>query len=116
MIDPALWPALLTLLVVVGMFVLFVREVYPTEVIAIAGASALVATGILPIDRFMSVFANPAPLTIAAMFILSGALVRTGALDAFTRWISQGAKSHPRRVIAGFAGFTASASAFMNNT
>ncbi|MEM8793085.1 MAG: SLC13 family permease, partial [Pseudomonadota bacterium] len=47
---------------------------------------------------------------------LSGALVRTGALDAFTRWISQGAKSHPRRVIAGFAGFTASASAFMNNT
>ncbi|MEM8698620.1 MAG: SLC13 family permease, partial [Pseudomonadota bacterium] len=46
----------------------------------------------------------------------SGALVRTGALDAFTRWISRGASRRPRQVLAGFAGFTATASAFMNNT
>ncbi|MEM1275071.1 MAG: SLC13 family permease [Pseudomonadota bacterium] len=116
MIASSLWPAFLTLFVVLGMFVLFIREAYPTEVVAIAGAAVLVGVGILPVERLMEVFSNPAPLTIAAMFILSGALVRTGALDAFTRWIRAGAKEHPRRVIAGFAGFTATASAFMNNT
>ncbi|MBY8975165.1 SLC13 family permease [Rhodobacteraceae bacterium NNCM2] len=116
MIDFSLWPAFVTLGVVAAMFILFVKELYPTEVIAIGGASVLLALGILPVDRLMGVFSNPAPLTIGAMFILSGALVRTGALDAFTRWISIGVKEKPRRVLAGFAGFTATASAFMNNT
>ncbi len=116
MIDLSMWPAFVTLGVVVAMFVLFVREAYPTEVIAIGGAAILLALGILPVDALMNVFSNPAPLTIGAMFILSGALVRTGALDAFTRWISTGVKERPRRVLAGFAGFTATASAFMNNT
>ncbi|MEM7240408.1 MAG: SLC13 family permease, partial [Pseudomonadota bacterium] len=111
-----MWPAIATLGVVAMMFVLFVRESYPTEVIAIGGAAVLLAIGILPVDRLMGVFSNPAPLTIGAMFVLSGALVRTGALDAFTRWISAGVTERPRRVLAGFAGFTATASAFMNNT
>ncbi|MEM7506339.1 MAG: SLC13 family permease [Pseudomonadota bacterium] len=116
MIDPSLWPAFLTLGVVVAMFLLFLRELYPPEVVAIGGVSTLIAAGVLPMERMMEVFSNPAPLTIGAMFILSGALVRTGALDAFTRWISQGVTERPKRVLAGFAGFTATASAFMNNT
>jgi hypothetical protein len=32
-------------------------------------------------------FSNSAPITIAAMFILSGALLRTGTLDAVAGWI-----------------------------
>ena len=112
--DP--WPALVTLGVVVAMFVAFVREVYPPEVVAICGAALLMAIGILPVEDLLAVFANPAPITIGAMFILSGALIRTGALDAFTRRLSAGVEQRPRRVMAGFAGFTAVASAFMNNT
>ncbi|MEE8456318.1 MAG: SLC13 family permease [Limibaculum sp.] len=112
--DP--WPALFTLGVVVAMFVAFVREVYPPEVVAICGAALLMAIGILPVEDLLAVFANPAPITIGAMFILSGALIRTGALDAFTRRLSAGVEQQPRRVMAGFAGFTAVASAFMNNT
>ena len=112
--DP--WPALITLGVVVTMFAAFVREVHPPEVVAICGAALLLAIGVLPIEDLLSVFANPAPITIGAMFILSGALIRTGALDAFTRRLSVGAEQRPRRVMAGFAGFTAVASAFMNNT
>jgi len=112
--DP--WPALVTLGVVAAMFVAFVREVYPPEVVAICGAALLMAIGILPVEDLLAVFANPAPITIGAMFILSGALIRTGALDAFTRRLSAGVEQRPRRVMAGFAGFTAVASAFMNNT
>jgi di/tricarboxylate transporter len=113
---PDLWPAIFTLGVVVAMFAAFLRELYPPEVVAICGASLLLAVGVLPVDDLLAVFSNPAPVTIGAMFILSGALVRTGALDAFTRLISAGVMTHPRRVVAGFAGFTAVSSAFMNNT
>ncbi len=112
--DP--WPALIALGVVVAMFVAFVREVHPPEVVAICGAALLLAVGVLPVEDLLAVFANPAPITIGAMFILSGALIRTGALDAFTRRMSVGVEQRPRRVMAGFAGFTAVASAFMNNT
>lgn len=110
------WPAIVTLAVVVGMLAMFVREIFPPEVVAIAGAAILLAAGILPVDSLLLVFSNPAPVTIGAMFILSGALVRTGALDAFTRAISARIQERPLMVMAGFAGFTLIASAFMNNT
>jgi di/tricarboxylate transporter len=110
------WPALFTLGVVFAMFAAFVREDHPPEVVAICGAALLLGVGVLPIDDLLSVFSNPAPITIGAMFILSGALIRTGALDAVTRSLSTGVETRPRRVMAVFAGFTAVASAFMNNT
>ena len=84
-------PALLTLSVLVAMFALFVAERYPPEVVAIGGLSVLLAAGVLPVEDVRAAIANPAPLTIAAMFILSGAVVRTGALDAFTRAAMAGA-------------------------
>ncbi|MEL6198007.1 MAG: SLC13 family permease, partial [Pseudomonadota bacterium] len=111
-----LWPAIATLVTVVGMFALFVSERYPPEVVAIFGLSILIALGVLPVEEAFAAFANPAPITIAAMFVISGALVRTGALDAFARAIFQRAEDQPRRVMAGFAGLTVAASAFMNNT
>ena len=76
--------AILALLVVAGMFIMFLREVYPAEVVAIGGVSVMLVTGILPYQNALAVLSNPAPWTIAAMFIIMGALVRTGALDAFT--------------------------------
>ncbi len=108
--------ALLTLGVVVVMFALFIREAYPTEVTAIAGASALLALGVLPYDAALAVLANPAPWTIAAMFIVMGALVRTGALEWFTRLASAQADTRPGLAIGGLMAFVVVASAFVNNT
>lgn len=108
--------ALLTLGVVVAMFVLFVREVYPTEVVAIAGVAVLLALGVLPYGAALEVFSNPAPWTIAAMFIVMGALVRTGALDAFTSLADRQAKQNPRLAIAMLLLSVVIGSAFMNNT
>ena len=113
---PDLLPALIALGTVAGMFALFVSERYPTEVVAIGGVAVLLATGVLPAEDLARALANPAPLTIAAMFILSGALVRTGALDAFTRFALEGAEARPAATLAGFAAFVLAASAFMNNT
>ena len=117
MLDlPEPYPALLTLGVLAAMFVLFIREKYPPEVTAIGGAAVLMALGVLPVDDALAVFANPAPLTIGAMFILSRALVRTGALDPVTRVLQSGVRRHPKRTLSAFFGFVAGASALMNNT
>ena len=108
--------ALLTLAVVVGMFGMFLREVYPTEVVAMIGVSVLLVTGVLSYDDAVIALANPAPWTIAAMFIIVGALVRTGALNAFTEIVERQAKINPARAIGGSLVFVAFASAIMNNT
>ncbi|WP_246162387.1 SLC13 family permease [Roseovarius faecimaris] len=98
------------------MFVLFIREVYPTEVVAMSGAAVLLALGVLPYEAALNVLSNPAPWTIAAMFIVMGALVRTGALDAFTAMADRKAKTNPRLAIAMLLGFVIIASAFVSNT
>jgi len=108
--------AIAALLTVLGMFVLFVRESYPTEVVAIAGVAFLLILGVLPYDNALSVLSNPAPWTIAAMFIVMGALVRTGALEAFTKLADKQAKTRPKVAIAMLLAFVIIASAFVSNT
>lgn len=108
--------AAVAIAVVLVMFVLFVRETYPTEVTAIGGVAVLLFTGVLPHDVALEVFANPAPWTIAGMFIVMGALVRTGALDAFTNVAQAQVLIRPRAAMAAILAVVVVASAFMNNT
>ena len=114
--SPLYVQAFLTLAVVVVMFVLFLRETYPTEVVAIAGSAVLLALGLLPYEAALGVLSNPAPWTIAAMFIIMGALVRTGALDAFTAIADAQARRRPLVAIAMMMGFVVVASAIVSNT
>lgn len=108
--------AILTLVVVLVMFLMFLREVYPTEVVAMVGMSILLVSGVLPYDDAVAVLSNPAPWTIAAMFIIVGALVRTGALSNLSQMVQRQAKKSPARAVAGSLVFVALASAIMNNT
>ncbi len=106
----------MTLVVVAVMFTAFIKELYPPEVTALAGASALLALGVLPYDEALHVLANPAPWTIAAMFMVMGALVRTGALEWFTRLAEARADTNPGLAIFGLMTLVVFASAFVNNT
>ena len=108
--------AILSLVVVAAMFVLFLREALPTEVVAILGVAVLLISGALPYEAAVSVLSNPAPWTIAAMFIVMGALVRTGSLDRLTKFADRSAKTQPKLAVAGVLAFVVVASAFMNNT
>ncbi|WP_229884100.1 SLC13 family permease [Roseobacter sp. MH60115] len=98
------------------MFVLFVRETFPTEVVAITGAALMLLLGVLPYENALAVLSNPAPWTIAAMFIVMGALVRTGALEVLTQLAERYAKTHPKGAVAGVILSVMGASAIMNNT
>ncbi|GGD26805.1 SLC13 family permease [Sinisalibacter lacisalsi] len=108
--------AFIALGVVLAMFAMFMREVFPTEVVAIAGVAALLVTGVLPYEAGLSVLANPAPWTIAAMFIIMGALVRTGALEWFTQMAQGQASDRPYLAFALLMGFVVFASAVVSNT
>ena len=108
--------AMITIAVVLAMFVLFLRETYPTEVVAMTGAAVLLALGVLPYEQALTVLSNPAPWTIAAMFIVMGALVRTGALDAFTKFADAQARTNPKLAIGFLLAFVILASAVVSNT
>jgi len=108
--------AILTLTTVGVMFILFLRETFPTEVVAIAGVSALLLMGVLPYEQALLVLSNPAPWTIAAMFIVMGALVRTGALSAFTAVADRKAKTNPHLAIGMLMVFVVISSAVVSNT
>ncbi len=98
------------------MFVAFVREDYPVEVVAITGAVVMLLLGILPTDGAMDVFSNNAPWTIAAMFVLVGSLVRTGGLDWISNLAARYATDNPKLTIAGIGIGVVALSAFINNT
>ncbi|ETX16158.1 dATP pyrophosphohydrolase [Roseivivax halodurans JCM 10272] len=108
--------ALIVIGVIAVMFALFVSEIYPTEVVAIGGVATLLALGVLPYADALEVLSNPAPRTIAAMFLVMGALVRTGSLEVVTSYAQSGAKRHPKLAMAGIGALVVVASAFMNNT
>ncbi len=108
--------AMATLAVVGIMFVLFLREAYPAEVVAIAGVALMLLLGVLPYDKALAVLSNPAPWTIAAMFIVMGALVRTGALAAFTRLAERQAETRPALAIGALMTVVVLASAVVSNT
>ena len=107
----------IVLVLVALVFFGFVREVLPSDVVALLAMCALLLTGILSVPETLAVFSNPAPITIAAMFVLSAALERTGVIDAAGRLVSRIA-SQASPIVAMLAMMLGVMvlSAFMNNT
>lgn len=108
--------ALLSLAIVAWMFVLFLREKLPPEVVAMGGAALMLVLGLVPYEAAVKQLSNSAPWTIAFMFLIMGALVRTGALEAVTKIAEHQAGNRPVLTIALLFVLVMVASAFMNNT
>jgi di/tricarboxylate transporter len=79
-------PVIVTALIIAAAIVLFVWNRLPVIVVAVATALALWATGILTLPQALAGFGDPAVLFIAALFVVSAALERTGV----TAWAGQG--------------------------
>ena len=107
----------IVLLLVAVVFFGFIREILPSDVVALLAMGALLLTGILSVPETLAVFSNPAPITIAAMFVLSAALERTGVIDAAGRMVTRlaGRASPIVAMLAMMFGVMV-LSAFMNNT
>ena len=104
------------LALLVFLFAGFMMERIAPVVLATLGGLGMYLLGFLSTDELLGVFSNPAPITIAAMFVLSGALLRTGTLEEISGWIIRRTRRKPRLAVAEIALGTMAASAFMNNT
>jgi di/tricarboxylate transporter len=75
--TPDLW---ITLVVLVGAVLLFVSEKLPVDVVALLILGSLLVSGVVSPNEALSGFSSPATLTVAAMFVLSAGLQRSGTL------------------------------------
>ena len=103
------------LLIMAGAVGLYVTQWLPIGVTSLLIPPALYLTGILGVEEAMSGFSNPATLTIAALFVMSAGLARTGTLDIVTNLLRRGAKGSPTRVLVFLALTVPITSALMNN-
>jgi di/tricarboxylate transporter len=105
-----------TLLVLVGVVYAFVREQIAAHLVAFGAMILLLLVGILDTEQVLQVFANPAPVTIAAVFVIAAALERTGVLDALGQAAIRQAVRNRRTAMALLLLGVVTVSAFINNT
>lgn len=110
------WEIAAVFLLLALALVSFVWEKIPADLTALSLFAILMATGLLPVGRALSVFANPAPITVGAMFILSAALVKSGAIDSLSGLIEKTATWSYPVVILLLVIVVEAISAFVNNT
>ncbi|TVR48924.1 MAG: SLC13 family permease [Puniceicoccaceae bacterium] len=99
-----------------GSLVSFAMEKIPPDLTALTLFSVLLATGLLPIQDALTVFSNPAPITVGAMFILSAALERSGAIEGIAARLQKLARLGYRSLVFILVLTVAGLSAFINNT
>jgi di/tricarboxylate transporter len=109
------WEAWLTLAVLILTIGALTREALPPSSIVLGAVVVLLIAGIIDARQAFSGFSNPAPITVAALYVLARAVERTGALQPIARSVL-GEAARPRWSLARLLVPTAAASAFLNNT
>jgi di/tricarboxylate transporter len=66
---------------VVGAIILFATEKLPVDLVSIIVMAGLILSGVVTPEEGVSGFSHPATVTVAAMFVLSAGLYRTGAVN-----------------------------------
>ena len=106
---------LIVLGILIGIVALFVSEKYPLDIVAMLGLGVLLLLGLVTVQEGFSGFSNPATLTVAAMFVLSAGLQRTGATTTVGRLMVRFSRNHFTALVVIMVTVTVM-SAFVNNT
>ena len=117
------WEIVFVLLLLVGAIVSFAREKIPADVtsllifaLLVAGAALFPSSTLPSVSQLLTVFANPAPITIASMFIISAGLERCGVINSLTGLLQKTTRYGYRRLLLILIIPVALVSAFINNT
>jgi di/tricarboxylate transporter len=102
--------------VILMALILFITEVVSVDVVAMLIMVALVFSGIIKPEDGVAGFSNSAPITVAAMFVLSAALFKSGAVDTVGPKLAKLIKQNFRLGMFIFMVGVAGISAFVNNT
>jgi di/tricarboxylate transporter len=105
----------LTLGIIIMALVLFATEKLRVDLIALIVLLLVSITGLVPKEEVFSGFANPAVITIWAVYIVSGGLFKTGVADILGSFILRLSGTGEARLIAMIMLVCGIMSAFMNN-
>lgn len=106
---------LLLLALLLGALGLFASEKVRADLVALGLLLALMLTGIVDVQAGFSGFASPAVITVVCMFILSGALVRTGVADEMAGLVIASGVRSTLGLTAIVMVLVGTMSSFMNN-
>ncbi|MDO9581814.1 MAG: SLC13 family permease [Desulfomicrobium sp.] len=81
-------PQILLFALLAATIVLMVWGRWRHDVVAFAGLIVGVLIGVVPVDEAFSGFAHPAVVTVALVLVVSAGLIRTGAINALARVLS----------------------------
>ena len=96
--------------------VLFVTEKFSTDVVAVLVMIVLLVSGILTPAEGFNGFANPATITVGAMFVLSAGLFRAGAVNFLGRALRRLARRSSTLMLLVMMLGVGALSLFLNNT
>ncbi len=105
----------LTLAIIFGALILFALDRLRVDVIALLVLLAVGLTGLVSAEEVFLGFANPAVITVWAVYIVSGALFKTGVADLMGQFLLKLAGSNEARLVAVIMIACGTMSAFMNN-
>ncbi len=106
----------IVLSLLVAVVVCFALEKIPVDVTTLFLLSALVLLKLLPFRDAFAGFSSEIVVVLASIFVLSGALSRTGVMDAFGAFIHRFAGGSRTRILVLLMPATAFVSAFLHNT
>ena len=107
---------ILLLVLLLFALALFVGEWLPVDVVTLLLLTTLILTGILTPSAAFSGFANEIIIILSSVFIISGAVVKTGIMSRLAGHMKNVPVSGDSPVIGAVMSFTASVSAFFSNT
>lgn len=108
--------AIITICVIILAIILFATEALPIDLVATSIMIILVLTGVITPQEGVEGFSNKATVTVAFMFVLSAALLKTGALQVLAHRLSNVFRYNFNSGILMMMFMIAIISAFVNNT
>lgn len=109
-------PIALVLALLVAVIVIFATEKISVDVATLSLLAALVLLDILDVGQAFAGFSNEIIIILGSIFVLSGALMRTGVLDYVGGAIHKVAGGSRAKIVTLVMSATSGVSAFMNNT
>jgi di/tricarboxylate transporter len=106
----------LTLAITAGALILFMWNRVRADVVGLIVMAALIVSGLVTPQQGISGFSNEAMITVAAMFVLSAGLSRTGTIDRVGRLVARFAGKSEIRLLLASVAIAVPLSAFINNT
>jgi di/tricarboxylate transporter len=104
------------IILILGMFILFITEILAIDVIALLVLSILMLSGFVTPIEGLSGFSNPAVITIAALFVISFALQKSGVLEYIILYLNKIVGRNKYLGLIFYLVSIAIASAIVNNT